>query len=101
MSNKFCDLFFKKDILFRVGSVCSGDQGRIIQASIDCPSYFGSNTVSVSIGSDVTVPNCQYLYKEIDNCCPDRICDTQLDNLAKCELRNVTLVAGQKVYDPR
>ena len=61
-------------------------------ASTDCASFFDP----IMPGS-----NCQYLYQNVNDCCPDKICNTQLENRAKCQLRNVTLVAGQKVYDPK
>jgi hypothetical protein len=67
-------------LFFRVGSVCVGEAGvkaEIMYASMDCASFFDP----IMPGS-----NCQYLYTNVEDCCPDKICNTQLEQRAKCEL---------------
>ena len=78
----FWEYFFKKthQLFFRVGSVCVGEPGvkaEIMYASMDCASFFDP----IMPGS-----NCQYLYTNVDDCCPDKFCNTQLEQRAKCEL---------------
>ena len=73
--------YFKThQFFFRVGSVCVGEPGvkaEIMYASMDCASFFDP----IMPGS-----NCQYLYTNVDDCCPDKFCNTQLEQRAKCEL---------------
>ena len=72
---------------YRVGSVCVGEPGvkaEIMYASMDCASYF--DPIGPRNPDIPNMPHCMYLYTNLGDCCPSKLCDVELMRRAKCDL---------------
>ncbi len=76
-----------------VSCTCTGEVGK--EASIIC--------ASTDCGFPPIVPgaNCQGVYDGVDDCCPFPKCGEELAALPKCTFQNVSISAGQKLYNPK